>query len=76
MLEVFRQMRVWKGLIGMQIMQKVCGTYGCSPVPSSVSHLPLASSKICESCCPLEPTKRPSIENAIDMLKSVAPEWY
>ncbi len=69
MIEVFGQERVWRGLNGPQIMQKVCGTFVCAPMQPSVAHLPPSISEVCETCCDLEPTKRPSITVVIEMIK-------
>ncbi len=68
MIEVFGQERVWRGLNGPQIMQKVCGTFTCAPMQPSVAHLPASISEVCKTCCDLEPTKRPSITVVIEMM--------
>ena len=69
MIEVFGQVRVWKGLNGPQIMQKVCGTFKHPPSPPSVMHLPASVRDICAACCQLEPDDRPTISCILELLK-------
>ena len=38
-IELFGQRRVWPGLDGMQIMQKVCGAFQQAPVMPSSNHI-------------------------------------
>lgn len=71
LIEVFGEQRVWKGLNGPQIMQKVCGTFNCAPMPPLVAHLPLFISSVCSACCELEPANRPSITVAAEMLNNI-----
>ncbi len=59
--EVFGERRVWEGLSGPEIMQKVCGTFRRAPVPPSVAHLPTPIQNVCLTCCELEQKERPSI---------------
>lgn len=68
MIEVFGQRKVWGELSGMNIMQKVCGSYNKPPQPPSVVHLPLDLQNICKSCCNIDSSKRPNIQDVVNIL--------
>lgn len=67
-IELFGQKRIWPGLDGMQIMQKVCGSFNSPPEMPKTSHLNDNVSKICDACCQLEAKNRPSIAAVVEML--------
>jgi len=60
-IELFGQVRVWPGLAGMQIMQKVCGSFSSPPIMPNTSHLETKYRKICMACCQLNASQRPKI---------------
>lgn len=72
LIEIFGEKRVWKGLNGLQIMQRVCGTFRCAPTPPLVAHVPLFIKSVCTACCELEPAKWPSITDVAKMLNSIS----
>ena len=55
-IELFGGERVWGKVTGIQIMQKVCGSYNCPPEMPRVTHL-------CTACCELDPDNRPSAQD-------------
>ncbi len=67
-IELFSQKRVWSGLDGMQIMQKICGSFSTPPVVPTTSHLPSHCRQVCEECCQLQPSERPNITSVLKML--------
>ncbi len=68
-IELFGQKRVWSGFVGMQIMQKVCGSFGTPPVSPNTSHIPSNVRKVCQECCRLQSKERPNITRVIEMLQ-------
>ena len=70
MIELLGQRKVWGDLTSVQIMQKVCGSFGLAPVPPAVNHLPLHYQGICKSCCELDPAKRPNITTIVSKLQA------
>ena len=70
-IELFGRKRVWpSGISGMQIMQKVCGSYGSPPVSPSTSHLTPSQQTLCNGCCQLDYKKRLNIHEVIDLLNN------
>jgi len=62
-IELFGEKRVWEGITdGMQIMQKVCGSYNIPPQMPSTDHLPPMYASICKGCCKLDPKQRLHID--------------
>ena len=70
-IKVFGGIRVWKGLTGPEIIQKVCGTFRCAPTPPPVDHLPTVVRSVCSACCSLEPAERPPIADVIQLLRNI-----
>ena len=66
--ELFGKQRVWPGLDGTEIMLKVCGSYNTPPCSPNLSHLKVDYFNICHSCCQLDPTSRPTIDEVVYML--------
>lgn len=54
LIELFGQQRVWGTTTGMQIMQKVCGSFKSQPQPPAIDHLPMHVQHICKACCQLD----------------------
>ena len=51
-IELFGEKRGWEGITdGLQIMQKVCGTFNNPPTMPRVDHLPKMYENICKGCC-------------------------
>ena len=70
-IELFGRKRVWpSGISGMQIMQKVCGSYGSPPVSPSTSHLTSSQQTLCNGCCQLDYKKRLNIHEVINLLNN------
>ena len=67
-IELFGQKRVWPGLDGGQIMQKVCGSFAKPPEMPTTSHLPSRYRKMCHDCCQLDAKKRPPIATVLELL--------
>jgi len=70
MIELFGQRKVWGELSSVQIMQKVCRSFGIAPVGPAVDHIPLHYRSMCKSCCEIDATKRPSITVVMRILKA------
>lgn len=71
LIELFGEKRVWEGLsTGMEIMQKVCGSYNNPPIMPQTSHLPQVYCSICDACCQLDALKRPNIDTVIEMFQN------
>lgn len=68
LIELFGLRRVWPGLDGMQIMQKVCGAFNSPPVMPDIGHLPNAYQSVCEQCCQIDPTQRPTVAAVAAMI--------
>ena len=58
-IELIGRNKVWRGLDGPGIMQKVLGSYEVPPQGPSTSHLPSDFDNLCSSMCALDPSKRP-----------------
>ena len=70
-IELFGENKVWPGITdGLQIMQKVCGSYNCPPTMPQTTHLPTAYRNICDGCCQLDAKRRLKIEGVIELLES------
>ena len=70
-IELFGKKRVWPaGMTGVQIMQKVCGSYGSPPVPPLTSHLDPNQKILCDGCCQLDYKKRLDIHEVIELLNN------
>ncbi len=69
-IELFGEKRVWGDLDGMQVMQKVCGSFNTPPVMPTTSHLPKQYVNVCEACCQLDPKNRPNITAVLKMLET------
>lgn len=68
-IELFGKKRVWPpGMSAVQIMQKVCGSYGIPPVPPTTHHLTPNQQDLCNLCCELEYKMRPNISEVIELL--------
>lgn len=69
-IELFGGKRVWQGISdGMQIMQKVCGSFHSAPEMPATSHLDTPYKGICEACCQLEPSRRATIQQVVALLE-------
>ena len=68
-IELFGQVRVWPGLAGMQIMQKVCGSFSSPPIMPNTSHLETKYRKICMACCQLNASQRPKISAVLQLFE-------
>ena len=72
LIELFGQKRVWDGITcGIQIMQKVCGSYNVPPQMPRTDHLPLMYGGICKGCCELDPEQRSKIDDIINNLEDI-----
>lgn len=69
--ELFGNQRIWGDLTGMEIMQKVCGSFHAAPEMSSFDHLDVTHQKICAKCCQLEPDERPKMSEVFIMVRSL-----
>jgi len=69
-IQLFGQRRVWPGLDGMQIMQKVCGSFSNPPAMPATCHLHSKYRKICSTCCQLDRKKRPQIGAVLKLLEN------
>ena len=67
-IQLFGGRRVWPGIDGIQIMQKVCGSFGQPPEMPAVSHIPQCFRQVCEECCQLDQYKRPNISHVLSQL--------
>ena len=70
-IELFGRKRVWPGLDGMQIMQKVCGAFNIPPVMPSIDHIPDEYKQICNACCQLQMEEQPTIQGVIQILHNL-----
>lgn len=61
-IELMGQKRVWPKMGGIEIMQKVCGSFNSPPVKPATCHLYSIYREICDICCELDAKKRPKIE--------------
>ena len=71
-IELFGQRRVWPGLDGVQIMQKVCGSFSVPPMMPATSHLRSRFRKICSACCQLDKKQCPQITAVVELLENDA----
>lgn len=70
-IELYGEKRVWNELAGVEIMQKVCGSYNSPPQMPCTDHLPVAISKFCNLCCQLDAARRPTIHEVLKMLPTI-----
>ena len=71
-IELFGERRVWEGITdGVQIMQKVCGSYNNPPTMPRVDHLEPIYGNICKDCCDLDPKKRLEIDAVFKSLNDI-----
>lgn len=71
-IELFGEYRVWPGLSsGIEIMQKVCGSFGTPPVMPKTDQLPLLYKNICDGCCQLKPEQRMTIKAVCEKLSQI-----
>ena len=68
LIELFGQQKVWGTTTGMQIMQKVCGSFKSQPQPPAIDHLPMHVQHICKACCQLDSSSCPKIGEVVKML--------
>jgi len=73
-IELFVEKMIWEGL-GMQIMQKVCGSYNIPPQMPHTDHLPLTVTSICKGCCELDSKQYLKINDITDSLKIYNCHW-
>ena len=71
-IELFGRRRVWPGLDGIQIMQKVCGSFQNPPVMPLTSHLHSKFRKVCCDCVELDSKRRLQIAAVIKLLENIA----
>ncbi len=67
-LELFARRRVWPGLDGTEIMMKVCGAFNTPPTMPDLDPLQDTQLEICGSCCQLDPSNRPTIDQTLEMI--------
>ena len=70
-IELFGRKRVWSGLDGPAIMQKVLGSYGVPPQGPTTSHLPPEIENICNKLCHLNPDRRPGSLQVLEIVKQI-----
>lgn len=70
-IELFGKRRVWPDLDQTAIMMKVVGSYEDPPQPPSTAHLGPQISEFCDKLCSLDPSKRPTIQEVLPMIKSL-----
>ena len=71
-IELFGGKPVWEGITdGIQIMQKVCGSYNNPPKMPRVDHLEPIYQNICKGCCELDPKKRLQIDDICKSLNDI-----
>lgn len=71
-IELFGGKQVWEGITaGIQIMQKVCGSYNNPPKMPGVDHLAPIYQNICKGCCELDPKKRLPIDDICKSLHDI-----
>lgn len=68
-IELFGMKRVWQGLDGPAIMQKVLGSYEVPPLGPSTSHLLPPIRDLCAQLCALDPTKRLDSHQVFEAVK-------
>ena len=67
-IELFGGRLVWPGIYGLQIVQKVCGSFNQPPEMPSISHLPQRYWEVCEACCQLDKHKRRNVSQVLSLL--------
>ena len=70
-IELFGKQRVWPDLDQTAIMMKVVGSYEEPPQPPSTAHLAPPISEFCAQLCNLDPSKRPTIQEVLPMIKAL-----
>ena len=75
--ELFSKRRVWSGLGGREITGRMCGAFGHQPIysPPDMSHLAEPFCKLCQQCCQLDSSMRPSITDVLEMLSKISTDW-
>lgn len=71
-IELFGRERIWKGLDGAGIMQKVLGSFNIPPQAPSVDHLMPVYADLCTRMCSLDSTRRPKSSEVFTLLKQIA----
>ena len=67
-LELFGSRRVWPNRDATEIMMMVCGSYSKPPQMPETDHLPTAYQPICNMCCKLEASSRPTIDDVLRLI--------